>query len=144
MKRAHDQKLLRSRLAWSGKAPARLSAKNCRCSSTVSMRAAFGRRGSVLIPRCRDTSGQKRVFDHLIIWKRQAAFRRRGFTNWFWISGRGEPIGGGAMKSVGKLAFVSVREAGHLSTMNQPRAIAWVIRCWVARKRDCIFSHFEE
>ena len=34
MKRAHDERLLRSSLAWSGKAPARLSAKNCRCSST--------------------------------------------------------------------------------------------------------------
>jgi len=33
--RAHDERLLRSSLAWSGKAPARLSAKNCRCSSTM-------------------------------------------------------------------------------------------------------------
>jgi len=34
VRRAHDERLLRSSLAWSGKAPARLSAKNCRCSST--------------------------------------------------------------------------------------------------------------
>ena len=34
MRRAHDEWLLRSSLAWSGKAPGRLSAKNCRCSST--------------------------------------------------------------------------------------------------------------
>jgi len=32
---APDQRLLRSSLAWSGKAPARLCAKNCRCSSTA-------------------------------------------------------------------------------------------------------------
>jgi len=35
VRRAHDERLLRSSLAWSGKAPARLSAKNCRCSSTI-------------------------------------------------------------------------------------------------------------
>jgi len=31
VRRAHDERLLRSRLGWSGKAPARLSAKNCCC-----------------------------------------------------------------------------------------------------------------
>jgi len=37
------------------------------------------------------------------------------------------------MKSVGKLAFVSVDDAGHLPALSQPEAVSFVIKCWVSR-----------
>lgn len=81
-----------------------------------------------------DTSGQKRVFDYLVPWGRQAAYRVRRFSDWFWTKRDGgsqeQPIKGGEIKSVGKLAFVSVDEAGHLPMVGQPEAVAFIVECW--------------
>jgi carboxypeptidase C (cathepsin A) len=40
------------------------------------------------------------------------------------------------MKSLDKLTFVSVDEAGHMPSITQPEAVAFVIKCWTARERD--------
>jgi hypothetical protein len=96
----------------------------------------------MLNEQCRDSSRQKRVFDHLVPWKRQAAYRLRQFADWFWMnpSSGGELIKGGKMKTVGKLAFVSVDDAGHLPSASQPESVAFIINCWTstAKKENCL------
>jgi len=94
-----------------------------------------------LVSGCRETSGQKRVFEQLIPWNRQAAYRLRRFADWFWTkersgNGRGELVKGGEMKSVGKLAFVSVDNAGHLPSLSQPEAVSFIVKCWVTKGMD--------
>jgi len=98
----------------------------------------------MLMSTGRDTSGQKRVFEQLVVWKRQAAFRAQPFTRWTWMGDGGQPAQGGDMKSVGKLSFVSVEDAGHLPAVGQPAVVAWVIRCWVAKRKDVMCPHFVE
>lgn len=89
----------------------------------------------ILCAGCRETSGQKRVFDDMILWNRQAAYRLRRFSDWFWTR-NGELVKGGEMKSVGKLTFVSVDDAGHLPALSQPEAVSFVIKGWVTGGKD--------
>ncbi|KAK4449805.1 Alpha/Beta hydrolase protein, partial [Podospora aff. communis PSN243] len=81
-----------------------------------------------------ETSGQKRVFEHIIRWKGQAAFRLRRFVDWFWTKD-GELVKGGELKSVGKLAFVTVDDAGHLPALRQPEPVSFVVKCWITGGR---------
>ena len=73
-------------------------------------------------------------------WKRQAAFRLQRYTNWFWPRGDGKPVKAGERKSVDKLSFVSIDDAGHLASGDQREAVSFLVSCWTTRvkQRQCL------
>jgi len=51
-----------------------------------------------------------------------------------------ELIKGGEMKTVGKLAYVSVDDTGHLPSVSQPESVAFIINFWTStvKKENCL------
>lgn len=44
------------------------------------------------------------------------------------------------MKTVGKLAYVSVDDTGHLPSVSQPESVAFIINFWAStvKKENCL------
>ncbi|KAH9905658.1 alpha/beta-hydrolase [Xylariomycetidae sp. FL2044] len=84
-----------------------------------------------------NTEGQKRVYDQQP-WSHQAKYRLEKFADWGFpqeqASRRWKK--GGEYKSVDRLSFVSVDEAGHTSPGDQREAVAFVMKCWLHPSND--------
>ena len=86
----------------------------------------------------RNTEGQKRVYDAQP-WNQQAGYRMPEFAGWEWpdATAGGRPTRGGEFKvsDGGKLAAVTVDEAGHTSPGDQKEAVAFIVECWFRQRR---------
>ena len=97
----------------------------------LSCRPPYGTTGC--LSQCRNTEGQKRVYDSLP-WNHQAKFRLQRYQDWTWTpsnSTTAEKKKGGEYKTADKLAFVSIDEAGHTSPGDQKEAVAFIMKCWL-------------
>ena len=70
-------------------------------------------------------------------WGRQARYRLEKFSGWEWPDAGGRLTRGGEFKAVdrGRLAAVTVDEAGHTSPGDQKGAVAFIVDCWSHPRR---------